>query len=83
MLKDDINEAFADERDVESKLPSNSIMQRKSKIQKSVSQMSTAQAKKRNDPLYKKMIQYREMYYRYRALVHQKYGRGVDARARR
>ncbi len=83
MLRDDINEAFADERDVESKTPSKSTTNRHSKIQKSISQMSTAQAKKRNDPLYKRMINYRELYYRYRALVHKKYGTRVDARARR
>ena len=83
MLRDQINEAFADEREVDSKTPSKSTMRRQSKIRKSVSQMSTAQARKRNDPLYKNMIRYREMYYRYRSLVHKKYGQGVDARARR
>jgi len=83
MLRDDINEALADEREVETKTPSNSITNRQSKIRKSVSQMSTAQARKRNDPLYKRMIHYRELYHRYRSLVHKKYGQRVDARARR
>ena len=83
MLRDDINEALADEREVESKTPSKSTTTRRSKIRKSVAQMSTAQARERNDPLYKRMIHYRELYYRYRALVHRKYGHSVDARARR
>ena len=83
MIRDKINEAFEDERDVESKLTSRSSTNRHSKIRKSISQMATGQARKRNDPLYKKMIQYRELYNKYRALVHRKYGKGVDARARR
>ncbi len=83
MIRDYINEAFADEREVDSKLPTTSTTQRASKIKKSVSQMATGQARKRNDPLYKRMIHYRELYHRYRALVHQKYNKGVDARARR
>lgn len=83
MLKDDINEAIGGEREVESKLTSTSLTGRHSKIRKSVSQMATGQAKKRNDPLYKRMIRYRELYNKYRALVHQKYSKGVDARARR
>jgi hypothetical protein len=83
MIRDDINEVLGDEREVESKLPTNSVTQRKSKIQKSVSQMATAQASKINDPLYKRMILHRDLYNKYRALVHKKYSKRVDARARR
>ena len=83
MSKENINEALEGERDVESKLTSTSLTPRHSKIKKSVSQMATGEAKKRNDPLYKRMVHYRDMYHRYRALVHQKYGKSVDARARR
>jgi hypothetical protein len=83
MIRDEINEALNDEREVETKTPSSSIMNRNSKIRKSISQMSTAQGKKVNDPLYKRMIHYRELYIKYRALLHRKYGHSVDARARR
>jgi hypothetical protein len=83
MIRDDINEAIGGEREVDPKFASNSVTHRDSKIRKSVSQMATGQARKRNDPLYKTMIRYRELYFRYRTLVHRKYGKGVDARARR
>jgi hypothetical protein len=54
-----------------------------SKIRKSTSQMSTAKGREVNDPLYKKMVYYRELYHRYRDLLHRKYRPGVQARARR
>ncbi len=82
MQGDEILEVEYD-REVETKSPSTSMMNRRSKILKSTSQMSTAQGRERNDPLYKKMIYYRELYYRYRALLHRKYRPGVSARARR
>ena len=82
MKKDDLLEVEYD-REVETKAPTKSVTNRKSKIMKSTSQMSTAQGRERNDPLYKKMIYYRELYYRYRALLHRKYRPGVKARARR
>ena len=71
------------DREVETKGTSNALVTRQSKIRKSTSQMSTAQARERNDPLYKRMIYYRELYYRYRDLVHRKYGHSVSARAKR
>jgi len=76
-------EALDFDREVETKTPSVHTTDRQTKIQKSTSQMSTAQARSRNDPLYKRMIRYRELYYKYRELVHRKYGHGVKARARR
>ncbi len=77
-----INEVEYD-REVETKTPTNSTTTRQTKIMKATGQMSTAQARERNDPLYKRMIRYREMYYKYRDLVHRKYRPGIKARARR
>jgi hypothetical protein len=56
---------------------------RKTKIKRSTGQMASAEARKRNDPLYKRMIYYRELYYKYRAAVHKKYAPRVRSRARR
>lgn len=56
---------------------------RRSKIKKATSQMASAQARKRNDPLYKKMIHYRELYYKFREAVHRKYSARVRSAARR
>jgi len=82
MKPEDLFEVDYD-RDVETKSPTTSVTQRKSKIQKSSSQMSTNQGRQRNDPLYKRMIYYRELYFRYREMLHKKYRPGVGARARR
>jgi len=83
MIKDDLIEAVNVDREVETKTPSTSTTTRASKIKKATGQMSTSQARSRNDPLYKRMIYYRELYYKYRDLVHRKYRPGIKARARR
>lgn len=82
-LRDELQEALENDRELDSKTPSTSTMTRATKIRKSQSVLSTAAARRRNDPLYKKMIYYRELYYKYRALVHRKYGPGTKAQARR
>ena len=56
---------------------------RQTKIKKATGQMASAQARKRNDPLYKRMIHYRELYYKYRQMVHRKYSPRVRSAARR
>jgi len=56
---------------------------RNTKIKRATGQMASAAARKRNDPLYKRMIHYRELYYKYRAAVHKKYSPRVRSRARR
>ena len=82
MSKDNLSEVEYD-REVETKTPTTSTTTRTSKIKKATGQMSTSQARSRNDPLYKRMIYYRELYYKYRDLVHRKYRPGIKARARR
>jgi hypothetical protein len=82
-MKDELSEIVDYDREVETKHATNSLATRGEKIRRAASQMSTAKARNINDPLYKKMIFYRQLYYRYRDLVHKKYGHGVSARARR
>ena len=81
--RDELLEALDFDREVETKTPTKYTTTRQTKIRKATGQMSTAQARERNDPLYKRMIRYREMYYKYRDLVHRKYRPGIKARARR
>ena len=69
-----------DEAKVSSPLP---VVTQTSKIKRAVGQMANNQAKKRNDPLYQRMIKYKELYYRYRNLIHQKYGGRVRSDARK
>lgn len=56
---------------------------RQTKIKRATGQMASAAARKRNDPVYKRMIHYRELYYKYRAMIHKKYSPRVRSRARR
>jgi hypothetical protein len=69
-----------EEAKVTSKMP---VVTQTSKIKRAAGQMANNQAKKRNDPLYQRMIKYKELYYRYRNLIHQKYGGRVRSDARK
>ena len=56
---------------------------RNTKIKRATGQLSTAAEKKKNDPLDKRMIYYRDLYYKYREKIHKKYAPRVRSRARR
>lgn len=78
ILKEDLENVLS-----EAKRTSRSRTTRKTKIKRATGQMASAVARKRNDPLYKRMIHYRELYYKYRASIHKKYGPRVRSKARR
>ncbi len=67
----------------EIKTTSSSDITRQSKIKRSAGQMASAQARKHNDPLYKRMIYFKEKYYQFKEKVHKKYGPRVRSKARR
>jgi hypothetical protein len=67
----------------ESKRTTATRVTRHTKILKATGHLASTQARRRNDPLYKKMIYHRELYYKYRELVHQKYELRVIGAARR
>lgn len=56
---------------------------RQTKISRATGQLASVQARKMNDPLYKKMIYYRDLYRKYKERVHKKYAPRVRSRARR
>lgn len=56
---------------------------RLTKIKRATGQLASIEARKRDDPVYKKMKKYKGLYYKYRSMVHKKYGPRVRARARR
>ena len=60
-----------------------STISRNVKIKRATGQLSTAAARRKNDPIYKRMIYYRELYYKYRAMIHRKYSPRVRSQARR
>jgi hypothetical protein len=65
------------------KRTSRSTITQKTKINKAIGLLSSVEARKKNDPLYKQMITYRDKYYEYRDKVHNKYGSRVKSKARR
>jgi hypothetical protein len=67
----------------EAKKHSSTIISRQTKVKKAAGQLASTEARKRNDPLYQRMTKYRELYYKYRAMIHKKYGPRVKSRARR
>ena len=67
----------------ESKKTSISKITRQTKIDRATGQLASIEARKKNDPIYKKMIFYREQYFKYRELIHKKYSPRVRSKARR
>ena len=60
-----------------------STISRHTKIKRATGQMGTAMARKKNDPIYKRMIYFRDNYYKYREMIRKKYSPRVRSRARR
>jgi len=79
MSLDPITEELLDE----AKRTSRTTVSRQTKIKRATSQLASIEARKRNDSIYKRMIYYRELYFKYRAMVHKKYSPRVRSKARR
>ncbi len=60
-----------------------STISRHTKIKRATGQMGTAMARKKNDSLYKRMIYFRDQYFKYREMIRKKYTPRVRSRARR
>ncbi len=56
---------------------------RNTKIKRAASQMSTYEGRRKHDILYQKMVKYRDLYNKYRALLKQKYQAKNVKQARR
>jgi len=54
---------------------------RQTKIDRAIGALSTKYAKETNDPLYKKMVKYRDKFYKFRDLIRKKFGPRVRSRA--
>jgi len=55
---------------------------RRTKIKRATGQMSTAFARKKNDPMYKRMIYHKKQYLKLRDALHRRYASKVRQRAR-
>jgi hypothetical protein len=67
----------------EAKRTSRTTIHRTTKIKRATGQLASIEARRRNDPVYKRMVKYRELYFKYREMLHKKYGPRVRSRARR
>ena len=67
----------------EAKRTTRTTVSRQTKIRKAAGQLASSEARKRNDPLYQRMVKYRDLYYKYRRMIHKKYGPRVRSKARR
>jgi len=60
-----------------------STISRQTKIKRATGQLSTSVARQKNDPMYKRMIYFRDNYFKYRNMIHKKYSPRVRSKARR
>ena len=60
-----------------------STISRQTKIKRATGQLGTAMARKKNDPIYKRMVYFRTQYFKYREMIRKKYSPRVRSRARR
>jgi len=67
----------------EGKKTSRIVVTRQTKIKRAIGQLASREAKEKGDPLYDKMIFYRDLFYKYREKIHKKYGPRVRSKARR
>lgn len=67
----------------EDKRMSRITLTRQAKINRATGQLSSIEARKKKDPLYQQMVKYRELYFKYRDMVHKKYAPRVRSKARR
>jgi hypothetical protein len=65
------------------KRTSRAVITRQTKIQRATGSLSTSMARNKNDPLYKRMVFFREKYYKYREMIRKKYSPRVRSKARR
>ena len=66
----------------ESKRTSRTVVTRQTKIDRATGQLASIEGRKKNDPLYIRMIKYRDLYYKYRELLHRKYSPRVRTKAK-
>lgn len=60
-----------------------STTSRQTKIKRATSQLASIEARKKNDPVYKRMVYFRDQYFKYRDMLHKKYSPRVRSKARR
>ena len=65
----------------EGKTSSTSVISRQGKVNRAVGSLVVQKAREKNDPLYRHMKYYKELYKKFKAKIHQKYSSGVRQQA--
>jgi len=76
-------EEYLDVLNEKPKRTTRSTISRNTKIKRATGQLGTAMARKKNDPLYKRMVYFRTNYFKYREMIRKKYTPRVRSQARR
>ncbi len=79
----EILEEYLDILNEKPKRTTRSTISRQTKIKRATGQLGTAMARKKKDPLYKRMVYFRTQYFKYREMIRKKYTPRVRSRARR
>lgn len=56
---------------------------RDTKIKRAAGILGTSMARQKNDPIYNRMVYFRDLYYKYREMIRKKYNPRVRSKARR
>jgi len=56
---------------------------RDTKIKRAAGVLGTSMARRKNDPIYKRMVYFRTQYFKYREMIRKKYNPRVRSQARR
>ena len=80
---DEIVDATIDMLDEQYKAKRTTITKvtRQTKIDRAIGALSTKYAKEMNDPMYRKLVKFRDRYFKYRDRIRSKYGPRVRSRA--
>ena len=79
----EVLEEYLDILNEKPKRTTRTTISRNTKIKRVTGQMGTAMARKKNDPIYKRMVYFRTQYFKYREIIRKKYTPRVRSRARR
>ena len=79
----EVLEEYLDILNEKPKRTTRTTISRNTKIKRVTGQMGTAMARKKNDPIYKRMVYFRTQYFKYREMIRKKYTPRVRSRARR
>jgi hypothetical protein len=74
-------DSFAEGKSYKAKRTTITKVTRQTKIDRAIGALATKYAKEVNDPMYRKLVKFRDRFYKYRERIRAKYGPRVRSRA--